>query len=83
MNEKYVLSLPMRNWNIDEQTGEVLIDYGFESTYEELKHKMNIDLTGNERLVLSLPMRNWNPKKAKYTKADYKVLSLPMRNWNT
>ena len=78
----FVLSLPMRNWNMNLVDGNPDYWMCFESTYEELKLGYGGLPLGICQRVLSLPMRNWNFEYYLNELNRCHVLSLPMRNWN-
>ena len=55
--------LPMRNWNPNWAV-TVLEGSGFQTTYEELKHKPICFSDDIPSQASRLPMRNWNPYRA-------------------
>ena len=81
-NMQYVISLPMRNWNVkkvyfNDFVEELLLVYlwGIETRFLCV-------LADILPFVISLPMRNWNPPEGGDEMPYCFVISLPMRNWN-
>ena len=56
----WVLSLPMRDWNLCDRLVKHFSIEGFEPTYEGLKHNFINLISFRFIFVLSLPMRDWN-----------------------
>jgi len=77
-----VLSLPMRNWNARFRSLSSSVEFGFESTYEELKPS---ELSVSTLCNLTFWVYLWGIEtcyKTIYLLISINVLSLPMRNWN-
>ena len=79
---KFVLIVPMRNWNKFFAAFAAFWTASFDRTYEELKHRTGCQDDWPPDTVLIVPMRNWNSILGYLSPLSHCVLIVPMRNWN-
>jgi len=73
----------MRNWNHMHHSELPLLEFCFQTTYEELKLLFNQRIESAAKSLASrLPMRNWNSCRQSRACSMISASRLPMRNWN-